>query len=117
MGVTRTSIQDFNNLVGITSSEQEESVEDSTTFLISSTEAGSKFDIIGGFGKFEFEGTEGSVLLTLDGMELHSLVILSSKKLTKEVARTEGESVLGRDLGMLRPSRESRVPQSFLGQF
>ena len=90
-------------------------MEDSTKFLISSTEAGSKFDKIGGFGKFE--GTEVTVLLTLDGMELHSFVILSSKKLRKEVARTEGESVLGRDLGMLRPSRESRAPQSFLGQF
>ena len=115
MGVTRTSIQDFNNLVGITSREQDESVEDSTKFLISSTDAGSKFDQIGGFGKFE--GTEVTVLLTLDGMELHSFVILSSKKFRKEVARTEGESVLGRDLGILRPSRESRVPQSFLGQF
>ena len=50
------------------------------------------------------------------GMEEQSFEILSSKKLRKEVASSEGESVLGSDLGMFRPSRESRVPQSFLGE-
>src|SRR5438552_12536650 len=107
MGETRASIQDFNNLVGITSREQDESVEDKIRCRISSTEAGSKLDIFGGFGKFE--GTEEPVLLTLDGIEQHSLVILSSKNLRKEEARADGESVLGSDFGMLRPSRESRI--------
>ena len=113
MGVTRASIQDFNNLVGIKSREQDASVEERINLRISSKEAGSKEDSKGGVGTLE--GTEVELLLTLKGMEEHSLVILSSKNLRKELARSEGESVLGSDLKMLRPSRESRVPQSFLG--
>ena len=39
------------------------------------------------------------------------------KKLREEVARAEGELVLGSDLGMVRPSKESRVAQSYLRLF
>ena len=115
MGITRASTQDFNNLVGMISREQDESVEASMRLRISTGEARSKLDSNGGFGIFE--ATTVSELLPLDGIEQHSLVILSLKKLRKEVARAEGESELGSDLGVLRPSKESRVPQSFLGQF
>jgi len=77
MEMTRASIQDFSNLVGITSREQDESVAESMRLCISSGEAGSKLDNMGGFDVFV--GTEVSVLITLDGMEEHSLVILSLK--------------------------------------
>ncbi len=48
MGTTRALIQDFSSLVGITSREQDESVEESIRLCISSREAGSKFDSKGG---------------------------------------------------------------------
>jgi len=111
----RASMQDFNNRVGIKSREQDASVEERINLRISSGEVGSKEDSTGGVRIPE--GAEVALLLILKGMEEHNLVILSSKNLRKEVARLEGESVLGSDLRMLRPSRESRVPQSFLGQF
>jgi len=66
MGTTRALIQDFSSLVGITSREQDESVEESIRLCISSREAGSKFESIGEYGIFE--GTVVSVLLTLDGI-------------------------------------------------
>jgi hypothetical protein len=66
IGTTRALIQDFSNLVGITSREQDESVEESIRICISSREAGSKFESKGGFGIFE--GTVVSVLLILDGI-------------------------------------------------
>ena len=115
MGVIKASIQDLSSLVGIVSREQDESVEDSMRLRISSGEVRSKLDNDGGFDIFG--GRSFSELLPVDGIDEQSLVILSSKKLRKEVARSEGELVLGSDLGMLRPSKESRVPQSFLGQF
>ena len=111
MGITRASIHIFNNLVGMISREQDESVEASMRLRISTGEARSKLDSNGGFGIFE--ATTVSELLPLDGIEQHSLVILSLKKLRKEVARAEGESALGSHLGVLRPSKESRVPQNF----
>ncbi len=53
MGTTRALIQDFSSLVGITSREQDESVEERIRLCISSREASSKFDSKGGFCMFE----------------------------------------------------------------
>src|SRR5690349_7641613 len=105
MGTRRAFIQDFSTLLGITSREQDESMENITRLRISSREAVKKFESNGGFGIFE--GTVLSVLLALDGIMQQSLIILSSKKLRKEVTRAEGELVLGSDLGMVQPSKES----------
>ena len=75
IGITRASTQDFRSLVGMASREQDKSVEASMRLRISSGEAGSNLESTGGFGKFE--GTEVLVLLTLVGIELNNLVILS----------------------------------------
>ena len=75
--VNKTSIQDFNNLVGIR--EQDESVKNSLRLRISLREERSKLDNNGGLGIFG--GTTVSELLPVDG---HSLIIFSSKKLRKK---------------------------------
>lgn len=108
-------MQDLSSLVGRTSSKQDESVELSIRVRISSRDAGLKFDSNGGCGIKE--DSVVSELLLMGGIEEQSLEILSSKKFRKLPARVEGELAFGRDFGIVRPSRESRVPQSFLGQF
>ena len=112
MGTIGAFIQDFNNLIQITSREQGESVENSIRLRISSREAGSKFESPGRFGIFE--GTVVPVLLKMNGIVQQNLTILSSKNLRKEVARAESELVLENDFGMVRRSKESRFAQSFI---
>src|SRR5579872_5939583 len=52
-----------------------------------------------------------------EGILPQRLVTLSLKKLRKDVARAEGETAEGRDLGTLRPKSELSVFQSFFGNF
>ena len=112
IGCASTSVQDFNSLVGITSSVHDESVDEIFNLRISSVDAGVKVENTGGFTVGRHSA--GSVAW-LVGIDAHSLVILSLKKFKKEVAKMDEDSAFGKAEDSLRPSKEFRVCHNFLG--
>ena len=74
-------------------------------------EAGEKLERTGG----GVSGAEGVGAGRFDGNEADNLVILSWKWFRKDVARADGERVLGRVGGVDGESKEFMVDHSFLG--
>jgi len=97
------------------SSEQDESVEERMILRISSVVVGINVDSWGG-GDAVLSQDWKIMVSKVEGMLAQRLVILSLKKLRKDVASVDEEIAVGRDLGILRPRREFRVFQSFFGQ-
>src|SRR5688572_10604586 len=106
-------MQDFNNLVGIRSREQEESVELRMILRTSRSDTGWKLESSGGGDNVGLSAKEK--LLVQGGIEEQRLVILSLKKFKNAEANAEGELAEGRDFGIFRLRRESMVFHSFLG--
>ena len=103
MGGVSDTIQDFSNLVGIRSREQEESVELSIILRTSFSVTGSKQENWGGVDVVRL-----SAKLKLSrpaGIEEQRLSILSLKKFKNDRANADGEQEVGRDLGILRLRR------------
>ena len=74
VGCASTLIQDFNSLVGFTSSMHDESVDEIINLRISSADAGVKVENAGGFTVCRHSA--GSVAWKV-GIDAHSLAILS----------------------------------------
>jgi len=113
MGGVSDTMQDFSNLVGIRSREQEESVELSIILRTSFSVTGSKQENWGGVDVVRL-----SAKLKLSrpaGIEEQRLSILSLKKFKNDRANADGEQEVGRDLGILRLRRESMAFHSFFG--
>src|SRR2546426_11413963 len=106
-------IQDFKRRVGMKSKEQLASEEERMMDRTSAGVAGRNVDRGGGAvggGECGETSISGARLRVV-----HSLVILSPKKLRKDEASWEGSVNVGRQVGGLRESKESRADQSFLG--
>ena len=111
IGGTKALMQDFRSLVGMTSREQDKSVEESISLRTSSLVIGEKLERMEGLGKKELMLQE----LTVGGIAEQSRVILSSKKFKNELASEHAESKVGRVLGLFRFRSDLIVFQSFLG--
>ena len=111
LGSRRESRHDLSRKVGIISRVQEALEDLRMAILTSSVLAGEKDDRQGG----TIGGVVWGETLGLEVKTEQSLMIFWSKKLRKEVARTEWDNALGRTAGALQDNREFIVDQSLLG--
>ena len=113
MGESNAGKRVLSSLVGISSSVQVASDDESMACLTSSVDAGVKLNKEGGMeGGVEWGESNGS----MEGEKAeHNLAILSLKKLRKDAAMMDGDVKVGRMEGPLRESSESSVDHSLRG--